>query len=324
MRWEKLGFDGYIQDQQSPITREAFAVLTLQYVALQFHCDDRSLTELVNWSMGDGGESPFADGTDTSTAAYYLGVVEGRGDGTFDRMGQITRQEAAVMLARAYQVCGGVLPGEGTAPGFADGDSIADWAKASVEAVAALGVMQGREDGTFDPEGAYSVEQCKLTLLRLYEKAPVSRKNGNVTPLFSYEQCREYMEWVFAESEANHGGYYEVARVEGPEATFLQTELGGWPTGHTRLYLLYRDGGLREILDIGLCTMYAGKYLSGAKLSDRRFSEDGNTCFFTVTLDENVPPYSSDEEAWHKNGVYHVTVDVDTCAYTLEREDLPQ
>lgn len=323
-RWVAMGLDEYVRDQPAPITREVFTALTLQYVALQFHCDDRSLAQMVNWFLGDGREAPFTGGTDVSAAAYHLGIVEGRGDGSFDREGHITRQEAAVMLTRAYQVCGGVLPEQGMAPAFADGDAIADWAKEAVAAVAALGVMQGGEDGTFDPEGVYSMEQCRVTLLRLYEKAPVSRKNGNVTPLFSYEQCEEYMEWVFAEAKINHGGYYEVARVEGPTATFLQTEFGGWSRGGTRLYFLYREGGLREIKDVGLCNMYGGKYLSGAKLSDCRFSEDGATFFCTLTMDENVPPNSSDEETWHKNGVYHITVDVDTCAYAWEREDLPR
>ena len=51
-----------------------------------------------------------ADGLGYLTALYHLGAVKGRGDGTFDLGGELTRQEAATFLARTYAAYGGELP----------------------------------------------------------------------------------------------------------------------------------------------------------------------------------------------------------------------
>ncbi len=67
-----------------------------------------------------------------NSLAYYLGVVDGRSPGHFDPDAQITRQEAAVMLAKAYRVVGKTLPEVSEDLPFQDAEQIADWAKESV------------------------------------------------------------------------------------------------------------------------------------------------------------------------------------------------
>ncbi len=82
----------------------------MAYVAVQQHCDSSGLKGMAARFLAEAEpdgysiKEVFADGERDDSLAYYLGLVEGRGDGSFDPDGLITRQEAAVMLTRAYGV----------------------------------------------------------------------------------------------------------------------------------------------------------------------------------------------------------------------------
>jgi hypothetical protein len=197
--------------------------------------------------------------------------VEGRGNGTFDPDGLITRQEAAVMLTRAYGVCGGTLPEEEVDTSFTDEERLADWAKESVSALATWNVMKGMDDGSFSTEGNYTVEQCIVTFLRLYENAPVSRKNGNISPLFTYEQSLMY---VANRSNTNTEEY----RLEGSASTFIRLDSGAVMHAGSFFYFVYRDGGVRRI-HMSISDRALG-FSPNHKLDNSYYSEDGKNVFF--------------------------------------------
>lgn len=112
--------------------------------------------------------NPFADTTESFIInANALGIVNGKGNGTFDPNGSITRQEAAVMLTNAAKVLNQqVSVGE---VAFGDASTIANWAKPSVNYVAATGVMNGTGNNSFSPKGNYSKQQAMMTIVRLFE-----------------------------------------------------------------------------------------------------------------------------------------------------------
>ncbi len=56
------------------------------------------------------------------------------------------------MLVRAYEYKGGDLLSGQAGSGFADADQISAWAKDSVAAAGAAGLLQGRGDGQFAPQ----------------------------------------------------------------------------------------------------------------------------------------------------------------------------
>lgn len=135
--------------------------------------------------------TPFSDVNENKDLrfierAYYLGIVNGIGETDFNPDGEITRQEAAAMLMRVYK---NYAKTEQTAAGFkfADDSDIADWAKEDVYSINSLGIMQGVGENTFAPLDGYTVEQSVATFWRLYDKAPLSRKNKNIEPLLDYE-----------------------------------------------------------------------------------------------------------------------------------------
>lgn len=112
--------------------------------------------------------------TDTENSviacAYALGIVQGKGDGTFDPDGHITRQEAAVMLERTGRLMG---LESGTGMDFTDQSAFPTWAEGGIAYVSGLTdpvsgkrVMEGTGNG-FEPLGSYTKEQTIITSLRL-------------------------------------------------------------------------------------------------------------------------------------------------------------
>lgn len=95
------------------------------------------------------------------------GIVLGMGDGVFAPDRKISRQEAAVILARTAEFFG-TAPG-GVSVTYEDSESIAEWAKDSVSAVTGLGIMIGTGEGCFSPLDEYTVQQALVTVFRLSE-----------------------------------------------------------------------------------------------------------------------------------------------------------
>jgi len=97
----------------------------------------------------------------------YLEVVGGVGEGNFAPDTGLTRQEAAVMLARLANAIGQPLPP--SAPTFADNAAISSWATDAVGQMQAAGIMGGTGNNNFSPQGDYTREQSIITILRLFE-----------------------------------------------------------------------------------------------------------------------------------------------------------
>ena len=185
------------------VTRIEFAQMVVHFLAFQYgYDDDGSFLGVYCSSALDRDGMPFGNSSSWwnqfcgqletfcdlakpedrgyGNAAYALGIVNGRGAGTFDPNGLITRQEAAAMLMRCYRRYGGAYDAADPSAALTDWNSVADWAQADVAAVLELGVMNGTSETTFGALGTYTREQAVVTLLRLYANGPVSRSNRNL------------------------------------------------------------------------------------------------------------------------------------------------
>lgn len=73
------------------------------------------------------------------------GVIGGYEDGTFKPENEVTREEAAAMFQRAYQINShGLID-------FADSDQISTWATTAISSMVGTGIINGYEDNTFRP-----------------------------------------------------------------------------------------------------------------------------------------------------------------------------
>ncbi|MEF2244784.1 DUF4838 domain-containing protein [Paenibacillus sp. IITD108] len=86
---------------------------------------------------------------DSVASAYYYGLVNGKSASSFAPEATITRQDAAVIVARAFQLSGV----QEQAAEVKDRPQIADYALAAVDALFAKQYLQGRGDQAFAPLG---------------------------------------------------------------------------------------------------------------------------------------------------------------------------
>ncbi|MFD0713073.1 S-layer homology domain-containing protein [Paenibacillus sp. GCM10027626] len=105
-----------------------------------------------------GSAPPFSDVPDgawyydAASPAYAAGLLTGTAKGTFDPAASITRQEIAVLLARAAKISKKPLPGsEQGLQAVKDRSQISGWAQADAGSIIAAGLMQGQGSGRFAP-----------------------------------------------------------------------------------------------------------------------------------------------------------------------------
>lgn len=114
------------------------------------------------------GRITFTDTNDINVEkAAYIGLVGGVGNNHFDPYAPLTREQAAVMLARLADLLGIQLLN--CSPTFADNEELSSWAFNQVGSIQATGIMSGVGDNRFAPQSPYTREQSIITIIKLYE-----------------------------------------------------------------------------------------------------------------------------------------------------------
>ena len=148
---------------------------------------DRRITRaefmaLINRAFGFSarGAAGFAD---VSASVWYAadvaaaaeaGYAAGYADGTIRPGREVTRQEAAVMLAKVAGIRGiNAESGAGDSR-YSDAGTIGAWSLPSVETVNRLDVMKGYADGTFGPNALITRAEAVVSLDRLMKLQPTS------------------------------------------------------------------------------------------------------------------------------------------------------
>ncbi|MCR8657013.1 S-layer homology domain-containing protein [Paenibacillus sp. T3-5-0-4] len=86
-------------------------------------------------------------------AAYEAGIITGYDGNRFAPEASITRQEMAVMMLRAYEYASGQKVEISPSDNFTDQDQISTWAKAAVNAIHSIGIIEGNNGNIFNPQG---------------------------------------------------------------------------------------------------------------------------------------------------------------------------
>lgn len=106
------------------------------------------------------GNTEFTDVTDSAWYAPYLAacvnanIINGIGDGKFGIGATITREDAAVMIARALNHAG--IEATPSEEAFADETEISSYALEAVGKLKKLGIISGDDNGCFMPKSAIS------------------------------------------------------------------------------------------------------------------------------------------------------------------------
>ena len=145
------GYNGQFRPDDS-ITRGEMAVI---------------LDNLMDYQVaGNNRFSDLASGkfyTDAILKANASGIIKGDGV-TVRPLDKITREEAAVMMSRAFAVAG-----KAGATGFADDSAISSWAKEAVSGMETKGFVSGYA-GKFDPKASIT-RAAAITMINNIVKA---------------------------------------------------------------------------------------------------------------------------------------------------------
>lgn len=116
--------------------------------------------------------------TDVKADAYYMGYVEwaakngivkGTTATTFAPDNAVTREQMAVIMANYAKAIGFELPKAHAQNTFADAANISSWAADSVKAMQMAGVLAGKNENRFDPQGTATRAEAAATLRRFTE-----------------------------------------------------------------------------------------------------------------------------------------------------------
>ena len=150
------------------VTRAEFCKLTIRLIEQhnQMHIFD--ILEERGLRIETGG---FWDTIDeTVLAARALGIVSGEGNGRFRPDDAVTREEAAVMLARSLQVLRIPVPPMDSVT-FIDESDCSAWAAESIRQVSGRlkTGLYGEDENRFYPKGHYTREQALVVMVRLFK-----------------------------------------------------------------------------------------------------------------------------------------------------------
>lgn len=164
---EKIVTERLLNNFQNNITREEFAeIIILLYERLSNNVPE---VPSVN---------PFVDSDNESVLkANLLGIVGGKGNGTFAPNDLITRQEIAVMFDRMLTASNlrPIIAKQSVV--FTDEKLIATWAKSSVQKLYKLGILGGVGANKINPLGNATREQAITLISRTF----MEMKNINVS-----------------------------------------------------------------------------------------------------------------------------------------------
>ena len=136
-----------------------------------------ALGRLANADTSAYKQSSFID---VKADAYYMGYIEwgvknsilvGIGGGKFGPDGLVTREQMAVIMDRYATAIGFKLPEVHTQNVFADNAKIGAWAAPSVKRIQMAGIIQGKNNNFYDPQGTATRAEVSAVLRRFVELA---------------------------------------------------------------------------------------------------------------------------------------------------------
>ena len=105
--------------------------------------------------------------------AVNYGYINGVGNNRMDPLGEVTREQAAVIIGRLYKDD----PGDVSASDlpFSDRNEVSSWAAGYIKAAVDNGIITGYEDGTFRPQNV--VTRGEVCLLYTSTAKPLGNEN---------------------------------------------------------------------------------------------------------------------------------------------------
>ena len=185
--------------------------------------------------------------TDVKADAYYApyvnwaaktGIADGTTSTTFAPDSNITREQMAVIMKNYADKMGYSIPKTLEAVTFTDNAQISSWAKDAVKAMQQAGVLSGKENNRFDPQGNATRAEAATVLHRFVEVIiDPQTANGwvqNDSGEWSYYKNGDLVKgWL-----SNDQKWYWLDKNTGKMFS------GGWKQIDGKQYYFYADGSM--------------------------------------------------------------------------------
>lgn len=150
--------DRFSPDQ--PITRAEFTALLVRSLGLSSPGAAADFSDIAKRDW-------FADAV---AAAVHAGIINGYADGSFKPNERITREQIAVMTARALNFVNKPVQANDNALGnYKDQASISPWAKASIAELLTAQIIKGKSLTTIDPAANATRAEAAVMIKRLLQ-----------------------------------------------------------------------------------------------------------------------------------------------------------
>lgn len=206
-----IGYDDGTVRPEGQITRAEVAAIIFRLLDPEVR--DENLT--AENGFEDVGEGDWYN-TAVSTLVR-LGIISGRSETSFDPDAPITRAEFATLFARFDE--------SGTEPAGGFSDLSGHWARESVGRAAALGWIDGYEDGTFRPDNRITRAEAMTMVNRVLNRNPAEEED--LLPDMRVWSDNQPGSWYyFAVQEATNS--HEYTRPDSHEDWTKLTEDPDW------------------------------------------------------------------------------------------------
>ncbi|HHX28898.1 MAG TPA: hypothetical protein GX716_07840, partial [Firmicutes bacterium] len=162
-RWVARGRPSGLFDPEAPVTRAEFAIMLSRAMLLRPSDNDPGFTDVTT--------SDFF--CTELAAAVQAGLVTGYDDGTFRPNAVVTREEMAVMIARALRTLGSVT--ESSNPmnvltTYADAEDVSAWALADIAVAIEMGILRGVGDDLLAPKANATRAEAATMVARFWDR----------------------------------------------------------------------------------------------------------------------------------------------------------
>lgn len=139
---------------------------------------NRAMLATVLWRMAGSPTAGDAAFNDVDAGSYYYdavlwaaenGIVNGVGEGKFAPNADVTREQLATLIYRYAAQTGREFGEDRPYDGFADADGISGYAAAAVKALYCSGIVNGKSNGVFDPQGKATRAEIAAIIHRFLE-----------------------------------------------------------------------------------------------------------------------------------------------------------
>ena len=147
------------------VTRQHMALFIARFV-VQAEAGTTDIPESTEDAFDDIADANPQEARHAVNFLAERDITTGVTEDTYDLGGEVTREQMASFIARAHDHLGAELPAPSDDDAFTDTDDVSDVHRDNILTLHAAGIVEGREDGSYDPGSSVTRGQMSAFIVR--------------------------------------------------------------------------------------------------------------------------------------------------------------